>query len=181
MPNDKLIEAILFFRAEPVSIKEIAKILNTESLLLESDIIILGASLSGRGINLVRNGDELSLATASGASEIIEQMRKEELSRDLGKAGLETVSIILYLGPISRVDIDYIRGVNSNFILRNLLIRGLVERVNNPNDNRSFLYKASTELMNFMGLVDINSLPEYETVRKQIESWKKDKEENKSN
>jgi segregation and condensation protein B len=75
--------------------------------------------------------------------------------KDLGKAGLETLSIILYQGPISRAEIDYIRGVNSNFILRNLLIRGLIERVENPHDQRSFLYKPTLELISYLGLSKI--------------------------
>ena len=68
------------------------------------------------------------LGTAPQMSATVETLTKEELMKDLGKAGLETISIILYKGPISRAEIDYIRGVQSNFILRNLLVRGLIEK-----------------------------------------------------
>jgi segregation and condensation protein B len=112
------------------------------------------------------------LGTSKDISSLIETLSKEELVKDLGKAGLETLSIILYQGPISRAEIDYIRGVNSNFILRNLLIRGLVERVENPNDQRSFLYKPTLELISYLGLSKITDLPDYETVRKDIEQYK---------
>ena len=83
----------------------------------------LEQDLKGRGLSLVRTDDEVMLGTAKEFSGLIEDLAKEELSRDLGKAGLETLSIVLYLGPITRADIDYIRGVNSQFILRALLIR----------------------------------------------------------
>jgi len=89
----------------------------------------LETSLSDRGIVLVTKEDEVTLGTAKDTSELIEKLTKDELVRDLGKAGLETLSIIIYQGPISRAEIDYIRGVQSNFILRNLMIRGLVEKI----------------------------------------------------
>jgi len=103
---------------------------------------------------------------------LIEQLTKDELTRDLGKAGLETLSVVLYQGPISRADIDYIRGVNSQFILRALLIRGLVERVDNPKDARSYLYKTTLDLLSHLGVSKLSELPEYEQVRKDIEEFK---------
>ena len=91
---------------------------------------------------------------------------------------METLSIILYQGPISRSDIDYIRGVNSQFILRNLLIRGLIERIDNPNDARSFLYKVSINLLANLGINKIEELPEYEQVKKDIDLFKSSINEN---
>ena len=120
--------------------------------------------------------EEIMLGTAKELSPLIEQITKEELIKDLGKAGLETLSIVLYQGPISRAGIDYIRGVNSQFILRNLLIRGLIERVDNPADSRSFLYKPTLALLSHLGISSIAELPEYEQVKKDIENFKGSKE-----
>jgi len=119
------------------------------------------------------------LGTAPEMGELIEALIKEELSKDLGKAGLETLSIVLYRGPISRSKIDYIRGVSSTFILRNLLVRGLVERVSNPDDQRSFLYKPTFELLSYLGISRIEDLPEYDAVKQELESFQavKDVEE----
>ncbi len=182
------IEAILFWKAEPISLKKLASLLNAGgntagqavSKITESEIKTalaeLETTLKGRGVTLVQNGEgtdaEVMLGTAKEASDLIEQLAKEELTRDLGKAGLETISIVLYQGPISRADIDYIRGVNSQFILRALLIRGLVERVDNPKDARSFLYKPTLQLLAHMGVSKITDLPDYEQVRTDIESFK---------
>ena len=102
---------------------------------------------------------------------MIEELCKEELSRDLGKAGLETLSIVLYRGPITRSGIDYIRGVNSTFILRNLLIRGLVEKIPNPNDQRSFLYRATFDLLSHLGIPRVEDLPEYGNTNESIEKF----------
>jgi segregation and condensation protein B len=188
LPLESQIEALLFWKAEALSIKKIANILNKDIDDIKKAIQILKESLKGRGITLIEWEEDITLGTAKEVSELIETLNKEELSKDLGKAGLETLSIILYQGPISRVDIDYIRGVNSQFIIRNLLIRGLIEKVDNPLDQRSFLYKPSLELLAFLGISKVTDLPDFESVRKDIESFKKaeensskDKEQIKSN
>lgn len=176
MELQQKIEAILFWKAEPVSIKKLASLLNADAKAVREGIISLENSLKGRGLTLVQTDEEVMLGTAKELSPLIEQLTKDELTRDLGKAGLETLSIILYQGPLSRADIDYIRGVNSQFILRTLLIRGLVERVDNPKDARSYLYKTTLQLLSHLGVSKIENLPEYEQVRKDIEAYKQSTE-----
>lgn len=172
MQLDAQIEAILFWKGESVSVKKLADILSSTPEEINAAILILEEKLKDRGLTLVRWEDEITLGTNKALSSLIENLTKEELMRDLGKAGLETLSIILYQGPVSRAEIDYIRGVNSNFILRNLLVRGLIEKVPNPKDQRSFLYKPTLELLSYIGTNKIEDLPEYETVRKEIEVFK---------
>ena len=116
------------------------------------------------------------LGTAKELSSLIQVITQENISTDLGKSGLETLSIILYRGPISRTDIDYIRGVNSQFIIRNLLVRGLIERVDNPKDSRSYLYTSSLELLAHLGLSKVTDLPDYEAVSKDIDSFQQSTE-----
>lgn len=183
------IEAILFWKGEPVSIKKLSQIFSTyggstegrEKVVTEEEIKIaikeLEEKIQDRGIVLVSKDDEYTLATSKDVSEIIEKLTKEELVKDLGKAGLETLSIIIYQGPISRAEIDYIRGVQSNFILRNLMIRGLVEKVSNPSDQRSFLYKPTFELLSYLGVSKIEDLPDFEKARNEIESYKNRQED----
>ncbi len=177
------IEAVLFYKAEPLSVKRLAQIFKKDEDEIKNALTELREELKtrGRGLSLVEWEDEVTLGTSKEISNLIETLSKEELVKDLGKAGLETLSIILYQGPISRAEIDYIRGVNSNFILRNLLIRGLIERVENPKDQRSFLYKPTLELISYLGLSKISDLPDYETVRNDIEQFKHvgEKEEQK--
>lgn len=104
-------------------------------------------------------------------------MIKDDLQKDLGKSALETLAIILYQGPIKRADIDYVRGVNSQFILRNLLMRGLISRVDDPSDERTFLYKPSLELMAFLGITDIKQLPDFEEVVGKLMVFKSENKE----
>ncbi len=171
MTLDAQLEAVLFFKGEAVSIKYLSSLFKKEPAEVEAALLVLSEKLTGRGITLVRKEDEVMLGTASELSSIIENLTREELTRDLGKAGLETLAIVLYRGPISRREIDYIRGVNSNFILRNLMVRGLVEKIPSPTDQRSFLYKPTFELITFMGLKHIEDLPEYQALRTEVEQF----------
>jgi segregation and condensation protein B len=166
------IEAVLFWKGDSVSVKKLAEIFSTNTEEIDAALKNLENSLKGRGLTLLRNDDELMLGTAPEVSEVIEKLTKEELIKDLGKAGLETLSIIVYRSPISRSEIDYIRGVNSTFIVRNLLIRGLVERVENEKDARSFLYKPTLELLSYLGVRNLEELPEYVSVKAEIEQFK---------
>jgi segregation and condensation protein B len=169
MNLSNLIEAILFFKAEPISIKVLAEITNTSLEEVGVALTELETALTGRGVALLRKDNEVSLGTAPEAAAVIEKMIKEELSRDLGKAGLETLSIVLYKGPISRPEIDYIRGVNSSFILRNLTVRGLVERLTKEGDSRAYVYRPTFELLSQLGITQISDLPDYDIVTRELE------------
>ena len=171
-----LIESILFFKGEPVTVERLSEITGRKTDEVEEAINVLEKELVNRGVVLMRKGDEVMLGTRSEAGPTIERLIKEELHRDLGRAGLETLSIILYLGPVPRSEIDYIRGVNSSFIIRNLLIRGLVERTENPKDKRSFIYKPTFELLSYLGIKKTEDLPEYETLKQELEERKANKE-----
>lgn len=124
-----------------------------------------------RGLVVITTDEEVSLGTHPDTSALIEKIRKEELSRDLGRAGLETLAIILYKGPISRREIDFIRGVNSSFIIRNLLIRGLIERAETLVGERSYSYKATLELLRYLGISKKEDLPQYKEAFKKMEEF----------
>ena len=176
---EKQIESILFWKAEPVKISDLAKILEISVEQVNEAAASLNLSLENRGIQLLNNNNELSLITSAENGPLIEKLLKEELNKELSKAALETLSIILYKGPMKRSEIDYIRGVNSQFIIRNLMIRGLVDKEQNPNDERGFFYKASADLLNFMGIKSVAEMPEYEKVRTDIDNFMNNNEEAK--
>ena len=171
MTLDAKIEALLFWKAEPVALSRLGKIFNESDEEIKKALAVLEEKLRERGVAILFKDDEVALRTAASAASFIETLAKEELTKDLGKAGLETLSIVLYQGPISRREIDYVRGVNSNFILRSLLVRGLVEKIDNPKDQRSFLYRATFDLLSFLGISRIEDLPEYSAVRQEIETF----------
>ncbi len=156
------IEAILFYKGEPVTLKKLGESLKVSPGELLEAVARLKESLRERGIVVLEKENELSLGTAPELADLIEELEKEELNKDLSKASLETLSIILYKNGANRALIDYIRGVNSNFILRALSIRGLVERVVDPADQRRFIYKPTFDLLSFMGVKNIEELANYQ-------------------
>ncbi len=172
MGLESQIEGVLFYRSEPMTIGELTKVTKSEDALVEAALDVLTHSLQGRGIALVRTGDTVELMTAQHIAPLIEEMRKEELKRDIGKAGAETLAIVAYHGAISRAEIDFIRGVNSTFILRNLMIRGLVLRAPHPTDQRSFVYKPTLELYAHLGITRKEELPQYAEMMEEIAKYK---------
>lgn len=163
------IESILFFKNEPVSIKELVKILNVGRNEVEESIKGLQEFYKTRGIVVVSDDENISLGTHPDTSELILNLQKEEFSRELGRAGLETLAIILYKSPITRREIDHIRGVNSSFILRSLLIRGLIERAEGT--ERSYSYKTTLKLLAYLGITRREDLPEYPIAFKKIKEF----------
>lgn len=166
------IEAILFYKNEPLEIKKLSQMLNTNEAEIREALQNLAKSLENRGICLIQTSDEASLATSPQSKDLMDQITKDELSKDIGKAGLETLSVILYNGHVTRREIDYIRGVNSTFILRNLCIRGLVEREPDSKDQRIFRYKGSLSLLAHLGIKTIDELPEFELFKNKAEESK---------
>jgi segregation and condensation protein B len=162
------IEAILFYTAEPVSISFLSKTLEVEKDEIMSAIEELGVSLLNRGVRIVYHNDEVVVVTAPEYSEIIEKIIKEERERDLGRAGIETLSIVAYKGPVSKKEIEYIRGVNCQFVLRNLLLRGLVEKKPSVSDERVIHYSITADTLRYLGLGHISELPEYEEMQAQL-------------
>ena len=180
MPNDQLtqkLEAVLFYLAEPVDVSFLAKTLEVKKEEVIRAIVELEASLEGRGIRLVHHNEQITLVTAPEYTETIEKIIKEERERDLGRAGIETLSIVAYKGPVSKKEIEYIRGVNSQFALRNLLLRGLVEKKGSEKDERVILYSVTADALRHLGLSRISDLPEYEESRKQMEVEEEEEEE----
>lgn len=169
MELESKIEGLLFYKGEDIKISKLASLLNVSSEEINEALNKLENSLSGRGIVLLRKDDAVTLGVNNELSQIIESIRKDEISKELTKASLETLSIILYKNNVSRSEIDYIRGVNSSFILRNLLIRGLIEKIVDPKDSRRMLYRPTFGTISFMGITSIDKLPNYEEIQKQLQ------------
>ncbi|MES2315355.1 MAG: SMC-Scp complex subunit ScpB [Patescibacteria group bacterium] len=162
------IEAILFWRGEPISRKRLAEILKVGQTEINEGLENLKNNLQSRGIVLQEKDNDITLGTSPEFSTMIEDLQKEELNKNLTKSSLETLSIVLYRNGASRAEIDYIRGVNSSFTLRALSVRGLVERIADPKDQRRFIYRPSFELLSYMGIKSVEELPEYSEVSNSI-------------
>lgn len=156
------IESLLFFSGEPVDFDKIKKSLNINDNELREIINELKRDYEGRGVNILEFEGGVEMVTSSDTAKFLSDFVKSELQEDLSQAALETLAIIAYRGPVSRAQIDDIRGVNSTFILRNLLIRGLIKRNSGQNDLRSFVYSITADFLKKLGLKGVGELPEYE-------------------
>lgn len=144
--------------------KKMAETLDCSEVELKSAIQELEESIKSdqRGLILVSDKDKVQLTTKPDFAGLFEQLIKEEMSENLTPSALETLSIVTYAGPISRAEVDYIRGVNSSFTLRNLSIRGLVERLIDPHRANAYIYSPSMEFLKLLGISKKEDLPEHE-------------------
>lgn len=165
--SDK-IEGVLFYKASPMKRSALCKLFDIDEAQLTTALSALTTRLSSGATRLLQTENEVQLVTAPELDELIESIRKDEMRRDIGKAGAETLAIVLYKGPITRAEIDRIRGVNSSFILRNLLIRGLVERTQEKN---SSLFSVTPALLAHLGISNKTQLPQYASILDTLEKF----------
>jgi segregation and condensation protein B len=160
----KHIESLLFISGEPMSLKNLIRVLEVNEEEIKVAIESLKSDFSGqnRGLTIVENLENYQLTTNPASSDIISKYLKETLKEDLTPASLETLAIISYKGPMTRPEIDNIRGVNSSFIIRNLLIRGLIERDLDVKKANAYVYKISFDLLRKLGLEKIEQLPGFQ-------------------
>lgn len=166
MENDKLasiIESLLFVSGEPVKKIKLIKILAIELEKLEEALKTISDKYeeAKSGLTLLTKGEEVQLVSRAENAEFIESLVKSELQESLSNAAMEVVSIIAYRSPISKTEIEAIRGVNCAYTLRNLLLRGLIERSDNPNDSRGYVYVVSFDFLKKLGVDNVKNLPEY--------------------
>lgn len=171
------IEAVLFYKTEPIKKTALAELFAVPILEIEQALKTLAMTLSTRGVRITYTDEVVQMVTAPEVADVIEQIRKDELRGDIGKAGAETLAIILYRGPIARIELDRIRGVNTTFVLRNLLMRGLIERRPHPTDSRSFLYAITPLLLNHLGIEKREALPDFVQIIDAIETFEKENDD----
>lgn len=164
------IEGILFYKAAPMKKRALVEALGASAEEVEVALARLAQRLESGATRLVVTDAEVELRTASELDALIDGLRKDELKRDIGKAGAETLAIVLYRGPITRAEIDRIRGVNSSFILRNLMTRGLIVRDQEGRQNR---YAATTELLAHLGIAKQNELTGYQETMDALDAYEK--------
>ena len=172
--NDELakkiasLEALLFVHGEPVSYKKIETVLGFakgEGETVATELAKRCADDPTSGLAIILDREKAQIATKPTWSKLLEDFVKEEITEELTPASLEALSLITYLGPISRAKLEYLRGVNSIVILRSLMIRGLIERFPDPEHPSGFLYRPTFELMKHLGISAEKELPDYDKFR----------------
>lgn len=157
------LEALLFVAGEPTTVHQLAKTLRVSPQLVEEAITSLAEDYQGRGLVIQRDGQEVQLATAPRLAEHVERFLGLQHGGRLSAPALETLAIIAYRQPITRAEIEGLRGVDSSAVLRNLLARGLVAEVGRlEKAGLPILYGTTFEFLQHFGLSDLSELPKVE-------------------
>lgn len=158
---ESVLESILFVASKPLTVHSIAKALDTTEGEIERALVHIGEKYTGvSGIHCIRVEDTIQLVTNPENAESVEKFTARDILGELTRAQLETLTVIGYRGPITRPEIEEIRGVNCAVILRTLLIRDLVDE---HESRESILptYMISLTALRHLGVDRVEDLPEY--------------------
>lgn len=158
----RLLESVLFVSSKPLPVRTLARLLEAKPEEVRSALGALRERLSGddHGLVLQEAGDTVQLMTHPDAGVLLTRYLHEEEFGELTKPALETLTIIAYRGPVSKADLDTLRGVNCALILRNLRIRGLVTAHGEPTI-RTTTYTVAHEFLRHLGVGKVDELPDY--------------------
>lgn len=157
------LESILLVAEKPVSAKELASCTEVMTAVVQKALAELIEEYSEKGIKIIKKGEYFSMVTAPENGPVVAKFLNEELRHDLSDAAIETLSIITYKQPVTRVEIEEIRGVQSDQIIRNLMIRGLIGEVGRKEaPGRPILYGTTMEFLQYFGIASEQELPKFE-------------------
>lgn len=158
-----LLESLLFVAEEPVTIAQLAQVLGVPPESIESGLNELVACYhagGGRGIRLQRKNDRVQLVSAPEAAPVLQRFLGVDVTSSLSTAAVETLAVIAYRQPLTRVEIEAVRGVNCDGVLRTLVSHGLVEPVGRlEQPGRPFLYGTTFQFLQYFGLETLADLP----------------------
>ncbi|MBU1160533.1 SMC-Scp complex subunit ScpB [Patescibacteria group bacterium] len=161
------LESLLFISHKPMSARQLADLANKPMKEVQKTVeeLIKNYKNNKRGIQIIENNNKYQMVSASENAELVKKLVKNEITGELSKPSLETLTIIAYRGPVSKLDLDRIRGVNCALILRNLLLRGLIESKFDRKKNEIY-YNVTFDFIRFLGVNNVNELPDYERLHK---------------
>ena len=160
------LESLLFVAIKPLGIKELTNLTNAKTKEVESALaeLLTDYGSTARGLSLISNNGQYQLTTAPENAALIQEFLKDETSGELSQPSLEALTIIAYRGPIGKMELEKIRGVNCRLIIRNLLLRGLIEEKYDKNQAENS-YTVTHDFVRFLGLKNVNDLPDYDKLR----------------
>ena len=154
------IEAMLFVSAEPVPLQQLSQALDVTASVVERGLKELEEALQTRGLRLQRNAGRIQLTTAPELAVLVETFLGLEAVTHLSRAALETLAIIAYQQPVTRPQVDSIRGVNSDGMMKSLLSKGLIlESGRTDGPGRPILYSTTPEFLQHFGLSSLMERP----------------------
>jgi len=164
----KTVEALLFLSEEPVKTEKLAAVLSISADEADALVRELKADLASaeRGVQIFEAAGGYQMGTLPELAPYIERAFSEDVSSNLSTAALEALAIIAYKQPVTRIEIESIRGVRSEHVLENLLKRKLI-RISGRKEGpgRPLLYNTTPDFLKYFGLKDLAELPSLEPGR----------------
>ncbi len=157
------IEAIVFAVAKSVSVSQLKKQLNLSDELMTEALndMTNRFNIPDSGIHLLQHEDKIQFVTNPDVGSVVAGFLKKEASGPLTRPALETLAVIAYRGPVTKPEVEHVRGVNCSMILRNLMIRGLIEEQDDL-ERLQPVYRVSPDFLKTLGLHSREELPEFE-------------------
>lgn len=157
------LESLLFVAVKPLAVKELATLTDARTKEVEEALeeLIADYHSNKRGLTIIKNSSRYQLTTAAENASLVQEFLKDETSGELSQPSLEALTIIAYRGPIAKLELDRIRGINCSLILRNLLLRGLIEEKFDKSKSEHF-YTVTHDFIRFLGQSSVADLPDYE-------------------
>jgi segregation and condensation protein B len=163
LPLPALVESILFVATDPVPVPVLATVLDVKAELVEDALKTLGEEYWKRGLQILRMGDRVHITTSPRAAQSVEKFLGIEHTIGLSRAALETLAILAYKQPLTRPQIDAIRGVNCDSVIENLIAKDLVEEIGRTEGpGRPILYGTTEAFLRHFGLGSVADLPALE-------------------
>ena len=155
------LESILFVADKPVPLDEFVSLTGAKPVDIQKTLSDLALEYSKRGIRLVESENNFEFVSAPENSGVVAAYLNDELRRDLPPSALETLAVIVYKQPVTRSEVEEIRGVNSDYVMRNLLIRGLINEVGRRDTpGKPIEYGTTMDFLHFLGLSSLEEIPQ---------------------
>lgn len=169
---DARIEALLFVSGSAIKRGSLARTLGVTDEAISSALAQLKTRLSSGGVALIETDGAVALTTSPAVAETVAAAQKKQTEEEIGQAGLEVLSVILYRENATRAAIDYVRGVNSAATIRALTMRGLIEKVPSKSGNESeALYRITPTLLAHLGVTHVSDIPGRDVTLKELSAF----------
>ncbi|MFC1921820.1 SMC-Scp complex subunit ScpB [Chloroflexota bacterium] len=157
------LEALLFIAPDAVTPTQLASVLEISVSEVEKGLDLLAVDYQDRGLRIQRHAGRIQLTTSPEMTDKVERFLGLEITSHLSRAALESLAIVAYQQPVTRPQVDSIRGVNSDGVMKSLLHKGLIQDIGRAEGpGRPILYCTTPDFLQQFGIDSLDELPPIE-------------------
>lgn len=161
-PNEipQILEAILFVAGEPVAVSDLAQALEVSEMEIMHAVEALERECERRGVTVRRYGDHLRMETRAEYAPYVERLLQPVQRQTLSQTAMETLAVIAYRQPVTKGEVEQVRGVKCDYSVQSLLHKGLIKEAGRKEAlGRPILYATTDRFLEHFGISDIRELP----------------------